>query len=356
MKDLRKRLLAAALCLVLAAGSAQVLNVTASAAELVDLNDPSVFLKQTPSTCTLYSVLMMFRRAAILNGSTRWDSFTESNYRGAWWVSGVGIKNSLSGEGMRAEKTTLDSAEWRASSTQERKRAFIELLEAHPEGIAIWLAQGSWHAVLLTDYDSATDTFYCADPAPYAPEGRIPLTESILALPEYVGLLTGKRDNTQEDVLTHITAYWAIEEGVAVAARYEVQRSAQSLTVDGVYRDVEKYNIDGSNYFMLRDLALLLNGTGSSFAVGWDAATQTVSITTGAPYEPNGSELTVGADLSHTAALSRQTIMIDGAVRSDLTVFNIGGHNFFRLRELGEALGFSVDYDAASNTAAVVSR
>lgn len=356
MKTSRTRLIAAALCLALAAGLLPALCQRADASALVAPDDSAVFLKQSPNTCTLYSVLMMFRRGAILNGNENWDSFTEANYRSAWWIEGVGIRASLSGEGMRAEKETLDAAD----GPEARKRLFIELLASHPEGLAIWFAPtGSaapWHAVLLTDYDAAADTFYCADPALGAPEGRIALDQSSLAWREFVGMITGTADNTQEDILAHLTAYWYIAEGVAWESRAQVQRSPQGLSVDGVPRDVEKYNIDGSNYFKLRDLACLLNGTGSAFSVGWDSLSETVRITTGVPYVPVGGELTVGADRSGTAVLSRQTVLVDGVVRGDLTVYNIGGNNFFRLRELAAALGFDVDYDAETDTAVVTSR
>ena len=129
--------------------------------------------------------------------------------------------------------------------------------------------------------------------------------------------------------------------------------SPQNLTVDGKPIECEKYNIGGSNYFKLRDLAYVLSGTVSQFAVGYDEASATVSITTGAAYTPNGTELTAGADNSATAQRSAQTILIDGAARGDLTAYNIGGSNFFQLRELGAALGFAVEYDAATNTAVV---
>ncbi len=132
--------------------------------------------------------------------------------------------------------------------------------------------------------------------------------------------------------------------------------SAQKLTVDGKNIDCEKYNIDGSNYFKLRDLAQLLNGTATQFDVGWDATKGVVSITTDHAYSaPNGTELVIGEDRSTTAQVSAQTIMINGAIRTDLTVYNIGGSNFFKLREMGDALGFSVDYDASTNTAIVLS-
>lgn len=132
--------------------------------------------------------------------------------------------------------------------------------------------------------------------------------------------------------------------------------SPQKLEVDGKNVDCEKYNIDGSNYFKLRDLAYVLNGTGSQFAVGFDAATSTVTITTGAAYTSNGTELVTGMDNSKTAQPSRQTILIDGVERGDLTAYNIGGSNFFKLRDLGDTLGFEVDFNAASNAAVVRSK
>ena len=77
--------------------------------------------------------------------------------------------------------------------------------------------------------------------------------------------------------------------------------STQNLVVNEQEVDCEKYNIDGSNYFKLRDLAKLMNGTTSQFSVGYDDATKTVTITTGEAYTPDGSELIVGADKSASA-------------------------------------------------------
>ena len=129
--------------------------------------------------------------------------------------------------------------------------------------------------------------------------------------------------------------------------------SPQGLRVDGKNIDCEKYNIADRNYFKLRDLAQLLSGTGSQFQVGYDEATATVSITTGQAYTPNGTELLAGVDNSASAQPSNQAILINGEKNEDLTVYNIGGSNFFQLRELGNILGFEVDYDQATNTAIV---
>ena len=131
-----------------------------------------------------------------------------------------------------------------------------------------------------------------------------------------------------------------------------VQRSPQKLSVNGELKDVEKYNIDGENYFKLRDIAYLLNGTSAQFAVYWNADSNFVGIYSGRSYEANGSELVIGADRSATAVRSPQTIEIN-YYSPRISVFNLGGNNFFKLRDLGEALGFQVDYDEATNTAVV---
>ena len=135
-----------------------------------------------------------------------------------------------------------------------------------------------------------------------------------------------------------------------------VALSPQRLTVNGAAVDCAKYNINGSNFFKLRDLAALLNGTARQFDVGWDGAQGVVTVTTGTGYAtPDGHELELGADMSASAVPSAQSIVIDGALRTDLTVYNIGGSNFFKLRDLGTALGFGVDYDPATDTAIVTS-
>ena len=130
--------------------------------------------------------------------------------------------------------------------------------------------------------------------------------------------------------------------------------STQKLTVNGETVECEKYTIDGYNYFKLRDLAQLLNGTTSQFDVDYDKDTKTVKITTDHAYTtPDGTELKIGADKSDTAVPTAQTVMIDGEVRTDLTAYNIGGNNYFKLRELGKVLHYYVDFDKATNTAKV---
>ena len=147
---------------------------------------------------------------------------------------------------------------------------------------------------------------------------------------------------------------------VCIAAPYasaaNVVASPQNLSVDGVDADCDKYNIDGSNYFKLRDLAQLLSKTDSRFSVAFDAQSNAVTIVSGKEYIPVGGELARGQDQSKTAVVSKQSVLIDGKAVDGLSIYNIGGNNYFKLRDLGNALGFTVDYDADSKTAIVLSK
>ena len=141
----------------------------------------------------------------------------------------------------------------------------------------------------------------------------------------------------------------------APAAQPKVVLSPQKLAVNGATKATEIYNIDGTNYFKIRDLAALLNGTGAQFNVGFDAQANAVVVTTGKAYEANGSELKTGVDNSATAVPSPQSILIDGK-KADLTAWNIGGANFFGLRALQPYLGYEVGFDAATNTAQITAK
>ena len=146
--------------------------------------------------------------------------------------------------------------------------------------------------------------------------------------------------------------------GLTPASAAKVQLSNQALKVDGRSVSCEAYNINDENYFKLRDMAMLLNGTAAQFSVGYDEAARAVKIVTGEAYVPVGGELEKGKDMSATARISAQTIYINGRERSDLTVYNVGGekgNNYFRLKDLGKALSFGVKYEESTRTVLVSS-
>ena len=150
--------------------------------------------------------------------------------------------------------------------------------------------------------------------------------------------------------------YAAPQGRITVEGKPAVQLTVQNLTVNGEAKTAEIYNINGNNYFKLRDIAALLTGTGSRFSVAYDKESRTVIIKTGEAYEKQPGDLELGEDKSASAVRSNQSIQIDGVTVTDLTAYNLGGNNFFKLTELGEKLGFTVEYDAETNTMVVTGK
>ncbi len=133
--------------------------------------------------------------------------------------------------------------------------------------------------------------------------------------------------------------------------------SPQRLCVDGVIVECEKYNINNYNYFKLRDIAMLLNGTGSQFSVNYDEELRTISVVTGEEYVPIGSELDLSqGDKSASAKPGSQPLLINGELRTDIAAYNLANNNFYKLKDLGKALGFDVQYEPETNTAIIVSK
>jgi len=141
------------------------------------------------------------------------------------------------------------------------------------------------------------------------------------------------------------------EQQQTAAEEVNAQLSRQTITVNGRALDVKAYNIDGHNYVMLRDLAAMLAGTPAKFTVGFDERENKVTIEKGVDYD--GALSSDPRDLSRSAMRSRQVVCCDGNVLEGLNVFNIGGNNFFSLRELAEFIGYGITYDEASDTAII---
>lgn len=170
---LMKRILAVALtlCMVLGVvpGEMRVVKKNETqAATFEDINQSSVFLKQAPGsvTCTLVSAAMLIRRAAMMSGNSNWSSITESSLQSTAWINGSGLSHNFTYAGI-----TVSYGADLGGSTDK----LISLLNEHPEGIVIY-NRSLPHAILVTDYSNGT--FYCADPSPYYPSGRIAISQA----------------------------------------------------------------------------------------------------------------------------------------------------------------------------------
>jgi hypothetical protein len=126
--------------------------------------------------------------------------------------------------------------------------------------------------------------------------------------------------------------------------------TASKVLVNGQEVAFQAYNINNNNYFKLRDLAMVVNGTEKNFEVSWDGAKNAISLESDKAYTPAGGELSVSDKPAiKEAKPTASTVYINGK-ELKLIAYNINGNNYFKLRDIGKAVNFGITFDAASST------
>ena len=124
--------------------------------------------------------------------------------------------------------------------------------------------------------------------------------------------------------------------------------TSSTVLVDDEPVAFDAYNINDNNYFKLRDLAYILSGSEKRFEVTWDEVNKTILLTSNEPYTPVGGEMQGKGSEDKMPTPTTATILLDGkAVK--LTAYNIGGNNYFKLRDIGQAFDFGVSWNGAGN-------
>ena len=123
----------------------------------------------------------------------------------------------------------------------------------------------------------------------------------------------------------------------------------QTICLDGRKYNTVAYNIDDNNYFKLRDIAQILNGTIKTFDVKYDGATNSIDMLSFYDYTSVGGELTPGDDVTRTAFSSSAFLTLDG-VPIKATCYNIDGNNYFKLRDITDVLDCRVDWEEKNQT------
>jgi hypothetical protein len=143
-------------------------------------------------------------------------------------------------------------------------------------------------------------------------------------------------------VLSTITVAFAAIEPI------KATKTSSTVLVDGIEVQFEAYNINGNNYFKLRDLASALNGSNKQFDVTWDGTKNAINLITGKDYTVVGEELKANNSDNLKVTDTNSKIYVNGNGVS-MKAYNINGNNYFKLRDLGEFTGFNVDWDSVNN-------
>ncbi len=124
--------------------------------------------------------------------------------------------------------------------------------------------------------------------------------------------------------------------------------TTSKVLIDGNETAFEAYNIEDNNYFKLRDIAKVISGSSKQFEVSWDDENSVINLISGKAYTAVGGELSPGDNQSKPSVICTSKIFKDGT-EVILKAYNIGGNNYFKLRDLGQAFNFDVSWDGSAN-------
>lgn len=126
-----------------------------------------------------------------------------------------------------------------------------------------------------------------------------------------------------------------------------VVSKAQRIQIEEEWADVDAYNIYDNNYIKLRDFAYYYSMFGTHadkwFDVTWDGEKNAINLVTGKEYTVVGGEGELNAGVSANATLSSSAVYLNGEY-VPLTAYNINDNNYFKLRDLCEALDISISW------------
>lgn len=124
--------------------------------------------------------------------------------------------------------------------------------------------------------------------------------------------------------------------------------TTSTIFIDGEPVAFSAYNINGNNYFKLRELSFYMWFGAKPFGVSYDELFQCVIISSDGFYGEDAPGEPAPDRESRCAYITKQRVFVDDE-EVFFTVYNIDGSNYFKLRDLGEALDFGIEWDAQSN-------
>lgn len=130
----------------------------------------------------------------------------------------------------------------------------------------------------------------------------------------------------------------------AFAETESVAHSSSAIDVNGTEVEIEGYNIEGNNYFKLRDIAAALSETNKNFQVEYDKDNDRVVITAGKNYEPDGTENFEAEDPDNKQIKETVSEVYFGENKIELKAYNVDGYNYVKLRDVASMMDFALMY------------
>ncbi len=146
-------------------------------------------------------------------------------------------------------------------------------------------------------------------------------------------------------IFDFVSSYDMVNEISAVRSNANIEVNGQTVIVNG-------YSVNNSNYFKVRDIAMLLRNTSSKFNVEWNPQFEAIDIFTDRDYVVIGGELSGEIEQDMDVVENSTPIYVDGVQRA-ITAYNINGSSYFKIRDLADAVGFDILWDGDTQTISI---
>lgn len=120
--------------------------------------------------------------------------------------------------------------------------------------------------------------------------------------------------------------------------------SNAKMIVDGNEVEVYGYTVNDSNYYKIRDIAMVLRTTPVRFDIAWDESLSAIAISRGRKYTIVGGELSEESGTALNVSENSAPVYVDGE-EVELLSYNINGNTYVKIRDIGDMVGFNVDWD-----------
>src|SRR5690554_1452545 len=168
--------------------------------------------------------------------------------------------------------------------------------------------------------------------------------QAIIVVPE-----TQEAPAEEEPVEEEPIAEETVAEEPALDPLVNALPTSAKVLVNGEEVSFNAYNINGNNYFKLRDLATAVSGSVKQFQVEWDNEVRAINLISGQAYTSVGGEMTSGDGEAKEGTLNTSKIYKDGE-EIQLSAYTINDNNFFKLRDVAEVFDIGVTWDGETKT------
>lgn len=173
----------------------------------------------------------------------------------------------------------------------------------------------------------------------------------------HVGLRAGKMlhdgDTNLDDTTNYdprIVLYWIPIESVKPPVDNTPKvatPSTQKININGKTISVDMFNIGGLNYIQLKTYgSLLVEYLGKGFHTLWNAVSDTIDLIWVNNKVYAAEEYYGSISKQPQRAIPTTSSLVLEGKNLNITGYNIKGYNYYPVRELGNALGYSIGYDS----------